>query len=347
MTLAIDRNVIRCVQLFVIRYVARLACVLENCAAAPGENVINKVTVSVPGSTANLGPGFDSFGLAVTMRSVYTAEALAAKTQPRIHYEGMGADVLNEKGFKFVGEVLEYYERAEAVHLPPMGIDVHTGIPLTRGLGSSASAIVGLLSCFDVLAHERLDTGKILKYAIAIEGHPDNVTASLVGGFTIAANDKNEVGYMKVVPQNLSVVVTVPSTFLSTRKARACLPNSYSRKDAVYNISRASMLSACIFSGNYDLLPFALHDRLHERYREKLVAGFRDVTRAADRAGAYGSFLSGAGPSIAALVAPDRAEDVASAMQEAILEVDADAETLVLGVSAEGVVLTLDGNGAQ
>jgi len=110
----------------------------------------------------------------------------------------------------------------------------------------------------------------------------------------------------------------------------------------VYNISRASMVSACIFSGNYDLLPFALHDRLHERYREKLVAGFRDVTRAADRAGAYGSFLSGAGPSIAALVEPDRAEDVAGAMQEAILEVDADAETLVLGVSAEGVVLTLD-----
>jgi len=212
-------------------------------------------------------------------------------------------------------------------------------IPLTRGLGSSASAIVGFLTCFDVIVHGQLDTGKILKYAIGIEGHPDNVTASLVGGFIIAASDKSEVAYMRVVPQNLKVVVTVPSSFLSTRKARACLPDSYSRKDAIFNIGRASMLSASIFSGNYDLLSFALHDRLHERYREKLITGFHEVSHAAVRAGAYGSFLSGAGPSIAALAEPAKAEKIGKAMQKAMVQLDEGAETSVLDVAAQGVIV--------
>jgi len=301
--------------------------------------VINKVTVSVPASTANLGPGFDTFGLALEMRSTYTVEVLSPGKKQSVHFEGMGADVLNEKGFKFVSEVMDYFERVESVHLPPVSINVHTGIPLTRGLGSSASAIVGLLSCFEVMMNIRFDTGKILKYAIAIEGHPDNVTASLVGGFVIAASDKSEVAYMKVVPQNIKVVVTVPSSFLSTKKARACLPDMYTRKDAVFNIGRASMLSACIFSGNYDLLSFALHDRLHQHYREKLVTGFHEVSHAADRAGAYGGFLSGAGPSIAALADPAKAEKVAKAMQKAMIELDAEAETFILDISPQGVIL--------
>jgi len=305
--------------------------------------VTNRVAVSVPATTANLGPGFDAFGLALEMRSTYVVEVLSPEEKWSVHFEGMGADVLNEKGFKFVSEVMDYYERAESVHLPPLHIDVQTGIPLTRGLGSSASAIVGLLSCFEVLMNDEFDTGKVLKYAIGIEGHPDNVTASLIGGFTIAASDRSDVAYMKVVPQNLKVIVTVPSSFLSTKKARACLPDTYSRRDAVFNISRASMLSACIFSGNYDLLSFALHDRLHERYREKLITGFREVSRAADHAGAYGSFLSGAGPSIAALADPAKAEKVAKAMQKAMIELDAQAETLVLGISAQGVILQTDG----
>lgn len=301
--------------------------------------MINKVIVSVPASTANLGPGFDAFGLALEMRSTYTVEVLSPEEKWSVHFEGMGADVLNEKGFKFVSEVMDYFERAESVHLPPICINVHTGIPLTRGLGSGASAIVGLLSCFEIMMNTQFDTGKVLKYAIAIEGHPDNVTASLVGGFTIAASDKSEVAYMKVVPQNIKVVVTVPSSFLSTKKARACLPDTYSRRDAVFNISRASMLSACIFSGNYDLLSFALHDRLHQHYREKLVTGFREVSHAADRAGAYGSFLSGSGPSIAALAEPAKAEKVAKAMQKAMIELDAEAETYVLDISTQGVIL--------
>jgi len=301
--------------------------------------VINKAIVSVPASTANLGPGFDVFGLALEMRSTYTVEVLSLEEKCSIHFEGMGADVLNEKGFKFVGEVMDYFERAESVHLPPLSVNVHTGIPLTRGLGSSASAIVGLLSCFEAIMNTQFDTGKVLKYAIAIEGHPDNVTAALVGGFTIAASDKSEVAYMKVVPQNLKVVVTVPSSFLSTKKARACLPVMYSRRDAVFNIGRASMLSACIFSGNYDLLSFALHDRLHEHYREKFVTGFREVSRAAVRAGAYGSFLSGAGPSIAALADPTKAEKVAKTMQKAMIGLDAEAETFVLDISAQGIIL--------
>lgn len=317
---------------------------MGNSGRVGGRNVISRVTISVPASTANLGPGFDAFGLAVDLRSTYTVEVLPTGAESSVHFEGMGADVLNEKGFKFVHDVVEEYERQEAVHLPPMRIDVKTGIPLTRGLGSSASAIVGFLTCFDVLVHGKLDIGKILKYAIGIEGHPDNVAASLVGGFIIAASDKSEVAYMRVVPQNLKVVVTVPSTFLSTRKARACLPDSYARKDVVFNIGRASMLSASIFSGNYDLLGFALHDRLHEHYREKLVKGFREVTHAAVRAGAYGSFLSGAGPSIAALADPSKAEKVAKAMQKAMTEFDAGAETLVVDVSAQGVILKTEGD---
>jgi homoserine kinase len=302
-------------------------------------SVISRVAVSVPATSANLGPGFDTFGLALELRSTFMAQMLPAGSTWTASFAGLGADVLNEKGSKFVGEVMEHFERQEGAHLPPLAIDIQTGIPLTRGLGSSASAIVGLLSCFELILNTQFNAEKILKYAIAIEGHPDNVTAAMVGGFTIAASDKSEAAYMRVVPQKLKVVITIPSGFLSTKKARACLPGAYSRSDTVYNIGRASMLAACIFSGNYDLLPFALHDRLHQHYREKLLVGFREVSRAADRAGAYGAYLSGAGPSIAALAAPANAEKVASAMQKAMIALDADAETKVLDIASEGVRL--------
>lgn len=297
------------------------------------------VKVIVPATSANLGPGFDTLGVALEMYNVIEM----AET-------GILDDVIEIEGH---GEALERPENNlvwqaaqrvfERLGYRPYGfwIREQIGIPVARGLGSSAAAIVGGLVGANALVERMtgrpgLSTDELLQMAVEMEGHPDNVTPALVGGFTVACMEEGRPLYVRFdPPPQLKAVVAMPEVPLSTKKARGVLPGEIKLADAVYNVSRATLLVAALMSGKLELLSVATKDRLHQPYREALVPGLRAVLQAARDAGALGVALSGAGPSVIALV-QDHAEAVERAMEAAFQWTGSDCRVRTVGLSRTG-----------
>jgi homoserine kinase len=212
--------------------------------------------------------------------------------------EGIPTDKKN-----LVYQVAQMVFREAGVHLPELEISMYSDIPLTRGLGSSASAIVGALYAANALIGSPLSEARLFDMATAIEDHPDNVGASLFGGLITAIWDGEHADYVRMEPhEDLEVLVVIPEFQLSTSEARKVLPEKISRKDAVYNISRSSLLVAALAQGRLDLISRAMSDRLHQPYRVGLVPGMEEILECAVEHGALGIALSGAGPTLLALV---------------------------------------------
>jgi homoserine kinase len=198
-----------------------------------------------------------------------------------------------------------------SVHPTGLRLVLNNSIPLARGLGSSAAAVVGGLVAANVLSGSRLSTDELLNLAGEMDGHPDNVAPALLGGFTITVQEESGVVSLRLdPPKGLVVIAAVPAFPLSTPKAREILPVQVTRRDAVFSLGRAALLVGAVSTGRFDLLQTAMADRLHQPFREHLVPGLGDVFTAALAAGALGVALSGSGPSVIAL--SDRSEKVAS-----------------------------------
>jgi len=276
-----------------------------------------RVHVRIPASSANLGPGFDALGLALALYNEIEAEESDRIT---VAVEGEGADRLapNERNVIIRAVRMAY----EAGGRPFRGCAVTcvNRIPLARGLGSSAAAWVGGLLAGSVLSGASIDADTLLVLAARAEGHPDNVAAALLGGLTVAYGGPAGARALSLpVPAGLRWVVLVPDVSMSTAEARAVLPRSVRRADAVFNVQRVALLLASLQAGRADLLPSALEDRLHEPYRLRLFPWMTDVSAAARAAGALGCVLSGAGPSLLAVAAGDaEAVAVGRAMEEAL-----------------------------
>ncbi|HLN60397.1 MAG TPA: homoserine kinase [Symbiobacteriaceae bacterium] len=301
------------------------------------------VRVSVPATSANLGPGFDTLGVALELRNIIEMEETGI-LDVVIDVPGHG-DLLERPENNMV------YQAAVAVFerlgYRPHGLHIReeVAIPVARGMGSSAAAIVGGLVAGNALAAQMtgrpgLSREELLRMAVAMEGHPDNVTPAMVGGFTVSCMDEAR-GPLHVrfdPPRGLTAVVVmpeVPITGKKTEKSRGVLPTAVTMKDAVYNLNRTALLVAALAQGRVDLLAVATQDRLHQPYRASLVPGLRAVFEAALDAGAKGVALSGAGPSVIAFV--DReAEPVARAMEGAFQWAGSDARSLVVGLAREG-----------
>ena len=209
-------------------------------------------------------------------------------------------------------------------------------IPLSRGLGSSAAAIVAGLKAANALIGNRFSRRELLQMATSIEGHPDNVAPAIFGGFTISVVTRGRVECFSLMPRMpLKLVVAVPEFPLSTRLARSVLPEQVNMKDAVYNVSRAALLVAALTKGQPRFLRNAFADALHQPYREKLIPGMKDVFRAARRSGALGASLSGAGPCLIAYTLEDE-EAVGQAMVEAFAKHEVEARALQLSLDAHG-----------
>ena len=209
-------------------------------------------------------------------------------------------------------------------------------IPLSRGLGSSAAAIVAGLKAANALLGNRFSRRELLQLATNIEGHPDNVAPAIFGGFTISVVTRGRVECFSLMPRMpLKLVVAVPQFPLSTRLARSVLPEQVRMRDAVFNVSRAALLVAALTKGQPRFLCSAFADALHQPYREKLIPGMRDVFRAARRAGALGASLSGAGPCLIAYTLENE-EAVGQAMVEAFKEHEIEAHALQLSIDAHG-----------
>lgn len=299
----------------------------------------NQVKVIVPGTTANIGVGFDCLGAALTIYNEFSFTQLADSAKLEITVEGKEAPrVSTDSSNLLYQSFLKLYQHLEQT---PPSVAIHTklGVPLSRGLGSSATAIVGGLIGANQLAGKPLATSEIIELAIAIEGHPDNVVPAILGNCQLTVG---EPGNWQIAElqwnSNLVPIVAIPDFELSTEEARAVLPDAYSRGDAIFNISRMGLLLRGLTANNQNWLATALEDKLHQPYRQKLISGYEAVKQAAIASGAYGMVISGAGPTLLALANSTEAQKVAVAMNQAWQNE---------GISAEVKCLVLDESGAR
>ena len=298
------------------------------------------IRVRVPGTSANCGPGFDSIGLACT---VYNDMELALTKEPglSITITGEGAQNIPCDNRNIVWRSVQYLLKKAGKDQEYLGAVIHmeNNVPLSRGLGSSATAIVAGLKAANVLIGNRYSRRELLQFATEIEGHPDNVAPAIFGGFTVSIVTDGDVECFSFLPKfRMKLVVAVPDFPLSTRKARAVLPEQVPMKDAVNNIGRASMLIASLCRGNEKFLKNVFDDALHQPYRAALIPGMYEVFAAARKAGAIGANLSGAGPCLIAYTS-ERShceEAVGEAMKRAFREHDVDSRILIMDLDTRG-----------
>ena len=262
--------------------------------------------IRVPGSTSNLGPGFDCFGLALKLYLTVRAHAVSGASELcRVTTTGIEENqVLPRNASNLIYRAMTFAARRENVSLPPVELDVHNEIPLASGLGSSAAAIVAGIKLSSLLTGYKMTDQTVLNYATEFEGHPDNVAASLCGGFVINClqDDRTVIAAKLDWPPKIRVLVVSPHSQLPTHVARAALPRTLSRSQAVYNLQRSALFTAAIAQQRYELLWEAMHDQLHQPQRESLVPGLAEALALPRMDGLLGVALSGAGPSILALV---------------------------------------------
>lgn len=258
------------------------------------------IQIRVPGSSANLGPGYDTLGIAINLYLSLRAETI--NKRPVLILKGEGSEDLPRNSSNLIYRTYQQYGTMVGRKLPNLKISVENAIPLKRGLGSSSAAIVAGLLLGKAFSGQSVSQKELVNMASKIEGHPDNVTPCLVGGITISCNVNKEIVYHSIRPPHwLNIVAVIPELVIETRKARAILPKSIPLKDAVFNIQRVALQVAQWYSGKNISKEKLFEDRLHQKYRKSLIPGFSSVIDAALSAGASGTYLSGSGPTIIAL----------------------------------------------
>ncbi|WP_438444304.1 homoserine kinase [Gorillibacterium sp. sgz5001074] len=260
------------------------------------------VRVRVPASTANLGPGFDSLGLALDLYTWVEMSRSEGKTTFQLYGEELEGKGIPLDKSNLIYQVAQQVFARAGVEVPELSVSMYSDIPLARGLGSSASAIVAALTAANALIGSPLSDDELFQLASSIEKHPDNVGASLFGGLVVAYWDGIRAEHIKVAPdERLEVLVAVPDFQLSTEKARHALPKEVAMSDAVFNVGHSNLLVAALCTGRLEMIRLAMTDKLHQPYRSALVPGMAEILEGAADHGALGIALSGAGPTMLAL----------------------------------------------
>jgi homoserine kinase len=262
--------------------------------------------VRVPGSTSNLGAGFDCFGLALKLYLTMRARVVPGANVPcRVQTTGPGnGPALPTDKSNLIYQSMAFAAKQEHLDLPPVEIVVRNEIPSASGLGSSGAAIIAGIKLCSLVTNHKLSNEKILAYATELEGHPDNVAPSLYGGFVVSAVTPGGqvVSIKSAWPARIKILAITPQLQLETRVARAALPPRVNRVDAVHNLQRTALFTTALAQRRYDLIWEGMNDRLHQTQRESLVPGLKEVLALPRVPGLLGVALSGAGPSIIALV---------------------------------------------
>ncbi|MCH8310317.1 MAG: homoserine kinase [Chloroflexi bacterium] len=279
-----------------------------------------------------MGPGFDCLGMALDIWN--TVEVRVGP--PGFEITGHGHDSLPQDTTNLVHQSIIRVFRELDRPVPDFHLICHNEIPLTRGMGSSSAALVGGLVAANALCDGAISGDDLLQIAVEIEGHPDNVTPALLGGFQIAVNHQGRVIAAPVpIPQNLAAVLFVPDLSMPTDEARDILKPEISRADAVYNIGRAALLVHAFATGDLTRLGAATDDRLHQPQRQSIFFPMKNLFRAAMDAGALGVFLSGAGSSVLALTR-DREYTIGYEMADAAAKSGLDGEIIVTRPTQQG-----------
>ena len=290
----------------------------------------------VPASSANVGCAFDCAAIALGLYLRVSATSTASGWE--LNYSGANADQIPGDKSNLLVKAMERTAAASGAPLPSLRLDVQNEIPLGVGLGSSAAAIVAGILLANEFCGSKLSEADVLRLAVEIEGHPDNVAAALRGGFVVAAAVGSAPSVLvakAAISENLNFVAVIPEIPLPTEKARAVLPEQYSRRDVVGNLQRTGLLAASFFSGG-ELSPELFADRLHQPYRSPLVPGIADCLAFRHRHLA-GVFLSGAGSAVMAIARRGAAE-----IGEALV-----GEFRRRGTNARALLLKADNRGAR
>ena len=292
-----------------------------------------QVTVRVPATTANLGPGFDCLGIALEL---WNSVRIEVSTSPKVRILGQGSFTLSPAVDNLVYRSAQALFREAGEDPQPLSILCTNQIPLARGLGSSAAAIVGGLMAANELSSQPLTQQCLLHLAVSLEGHADNVTPALLGGCQVVVRDGDSVISDTVpLPPDLTTIIFVPDAPMSTQEARSILPRTVSREDAVYNLGRVALLVNALSSGHLENLRVATQDQLHQPARENIFPAMKYVFRSALDAGALGVFLSGGGSSIMAL-ATSRAMTIGYEMANAADKVGVPGDLKIIRPSLQG-----------
>jgi homoserine kinase len=308
--------------------------------------------VSVPATTANIGPGFDCLGAALSLHNRFTFSRLDVPDRSlEIVVSGADAERVQTDASNLVYQAFAHLYNHLGQPMPPVHLKVEAGVPLARGLGSSATAIVGGLIGANALAGFPLRREAVMHLAIAMEGHPDNVVPALLGGCQLITTDlPGKAGaslsdwVICEIPWDAEIVpiVAIPNFELSTQKARSVLPTNYSRQDAIFNAAHLGLLMRALQTGNQSWLSAALQDRLHQPYRQALIPGYEAVYTAAMAAGACGLVISGAGPALLALAHQEQALAVEGAMATAWKQQNIGVYTSSLKLDIQGAVVHIE-----
>lgn len=295
-----------------------------------------KFTVRVPATTANLGSGVDCLGLAL---SLYLTVHVETAGEDSFTFSRGFDEPIPKKDNLFLS-AMELYAKRAGKTLPKLKIVMESDIPVSRGLGSSSSAIIaGLLTACTVLDDEP-ENDRLLRLATELERHPDNVTPALLGGFTMAYSDRETLVTRSCPAPDVCYIAAVPSYRLSTRAAREVLPKEVPLKTAIAQLQRAVVLSGELAAGRTDALAALTRDEFFTPCRKGLMPGYDAAIRAAYDRGALCAMTSGAGPTILALCEREYADGIGDAMKAALSENGVDAQIRTLSADNVGAVVT-------
>lgn len=302
------------------------------------------IKVKVPATSANLGPGYDSLGLALQLYNTFTFKRVETDVKIKINDRTQNQQVeIPLKENLLYQAVNRVYQ---VLNQPLTGLEIveDIEIPLARGLGSSASAVIGGITGAAAFLGKTLTEQEILDLALEMEGHPDNIAPALLGGLVINVISEKGLIYKKIEPGvDFYTTLVIPDFYLKTDLCRQVLPKKITRADAVFNHSRTALLIAAMITGDFTELKIAMEDRLHQNYRVDLIPGFNQVLSAAYFAGAVGVALSGAGPTIIAF-SRNQDENIGRQMVNKFSEYGINSRYILTSYDLKGTIIVNEGN---
>ena len=303
------------------------------------------IGIKVPATTANMGPGFDCIGMALNIYNELTVEEAGRFSIEIARGQALALrETPNEENMIY--QAMTHFYSQIGKRIPTLRLTQNDEIPMARGLGSSAACIVSGLMAANELSGLRLSRDELALMASRIEGHPDNVVPAILGGMIVGAMDSGEMKYVKVVPpEDLSFVLCIPDFTVHTSKARGVLPAQYTREDAVFNASRTALFVASMMSGAWDNLRMATQDRIHQPYRSQLIPNMDAIFAEALELDAKGVFLSGAGPTIIAIVVRKRESEFVREMGSRLKTLSGVWEIRTARADNEGARVVREGSG--
>ena len=294
------------------------------------------IHIQIPATSANMGPGFDSIGVALQLYNHIWVEEIAQGVEIEVKREQAIPVPRNEENLIY--QTMKYLYDQKGLTMPGVRIIQEDYIPMVRGLGSSAACIVGGLMAANELAGRPCTKEELAQMAAKLEGHPDNSNPAIFGSMVVGAQDENRMNHVRLeLPNDLIFATMVPDFPVSTADARRVLPDMYSRADVVFNGSRAALLVASMMTGKYENFDMAMEDKVHQPYRSVLIPGMDEIFAHAKEYGAVACYLSGAGSTLMAMVTRERAETFERKMSEYLATLTHNWELKLLEADMQGV----------